>query len=273
MIDIRQVRRDFLALHVPGRPLLLPNPWDVGAARLLESLGFAALASTSSGFATTLGRYDGAVSREEAVAHASALAAAVRVPVSADFENGFGSSPEEVVVTVRAAVASGLAGCSIEDFSGDMAKPIYPLALATERVVAAAQAAHAADAGLVLTARAENLIRGVPDLADTIARLQAYQEAGADVLYAPGLNRLEDVRTVVAAIDRPLNVLARPGLGSIQDLAKASVARISVGGAFTYVAFAAVARAARDLLETGRMDYFTAAAEGHAQMNVAFGPR
>ena len=269
MPTINEVRDAFLALHVPGEPLLTPNPWDIGSAKLLTSLGFHALATTSSGFAATLGRADGEVSRAEAIAHASALADAVDVPVSADLENGFGSAPDAVFSTVSAAAATGLAGCSIEDFTGDPDAPIYPLELAVERIAAAAQAAHSADARLVLTARAENLIHGIPDLADTIARLQAFQEAGADVLYAPGLTRLEDVRAVTTSVDLPVNVLARPGLGSVAELAAASVARISVGGGFAFASFAALSRAGTELLERGNFGYLEDAAHGHTRLAAA----
>jgi 2-methylisocitrate lyase-like PEP mutase family enzyme len=269
MPSIRELRRSFLALHVPGRPLLIPNPWDIGSAKLLESLGFAALPTTSSGHAATLGLPDGGVGKAETLAHASALAAAVQVPVSADLENGFGPSPEAVYATVSEAAASGLAGCSIEDFTGDDEAPIYPKALALERIVAAVEAAHAADAGLVLTARAENFIRGVNDLDDTIERLLAYQGAGADVLYAPGLTTIEQVRRVVDAVDRPVNVLARPGLGSVAALAEASVARISVGGAFSQVAFAGLARASLQLREEGSFAFFTEAAAGRDRLAAA----
>lgn len=267
MTDIHALRRAFRALHVPGKPLLVPNPWDVGSARLFESLGFVALATTSSGYAASIGRHDGDVDRATAVDGAAALAAAVAVPVSADLENGFGDDLDAVVATVRAAAATGLAGCSIEDYSAEPRHAIYPLELARERVAAAAEAAHRGDTALVLTARAENLIRGVHDLGDTIRRLQAYQEAGADVLYAPGLERIEDVRSVIAEIDRPLNVLARPGLGTIADLAAASVARVSVGGSFAFVAYSAAAQAARELLEHGRMEYFPAAGAGRKLMD------
>jgi 2-methylisocitrate lyase-like PEP mutase family enzyme len=202
----------FLELHRPGNPLLLPNPWDRGSARLLASLGFQALATTSSGFAATLGRLDGSVSRDEALAHAAAIVAATVLPVSADLENCFSDDPDGVARTVTLAGETGLAGCSIEDFTGDDDdEPIYAIGPAAERVAAAAGAAHAGPARLVLTARAENYLHGRQDLADTIARLQAYQAAGADVLYAPGLTSLADIRQVVTAVDRPVNVLALPG--------------------------------------------------------------
>jgi 2-methylisocitrate lyase-like PEP mutase family enzyme len=260
----------FLALHVPGRPLLMPNPWDVGTARVLASLGFRALATTSSGFAATLGRPDGALDRDEALAHAQAIVSAVDVPVSADLENGFAPDPDGVYATVRAAAAAGLAGCSIEDYSGSAGGAIYDLALAVERITAAVEAAEI-EPGLVLTARAENLIRGNPDLDDTIARLQAYRHAGAHVLYAPGLRSIEDIRRVVASVDAPVNVLAVPGIAPVPELAEAGVARVSVGGAFSHVAFGAVTRAARELLDRGTYGYMAVAAEGRKQEAAAFG--
>ena len=255
---------DFLALHVPGAPLLLPNPWDVGSARLLVSLGFAALATTSSGFAMTLGRLDGSVTRDEALEHAAAIVAAVDVPVSADLENCFADSPEGAAATVRNAAATGLAGCSIEDWSGT---EIYPLALAAERVEAAAEAAHG-ERRIVLTARAENHLHDRADLADTIARLQAYQEAGADVLYAPGLTDPADIRTVVAAVDRPVNVLAMPGTPPVAELAKAGVARVSVGGAFAFATAGALATAARELREQGTYSYTDLSRMGRTAMSA-----
>lgn len=239
----------------------MPNPWDAGSAKVLASLGFAALATTSSGHAATLGRLDGAVTRDEALAHAAEVVAAVEVPVSADMENGFADEPDAVRALVADAAAVGLAGCSIEDFAPSADTPIYPLGTAVERVAAAAEAAHS-EPRLILTARAENYIRGNPDLRDTIDRLQAYQEAGADVLYAPGLTDLADIRTVVAAVDRPVNVLVLPQLASVAQLADAGVARISVGGAFNQVAFGALARAARELLEKGTFGFIELAREG-----------
>src|SRR5215218_2232241 len=180
----------FLALHKAARPLLMPNPWDRGSAKLLESLGFEALATTSSGFAATLGRLDGGVTRDEAIAHGAGIVEAVDVPVSADLENCFADEPAGVADTVERAVETGLGGCSVEDFTRRGDDPIYDIALAAERVAAAVEAAHRGGRHFVLTARAENYLHGRPDLADTIARLQAYQEAGADVVYAPGLRRL-----------------------------------------------------------------------------------
>lgn len=234
----------FLALHRPGDPLLLPNAWDAGSARVLAALGFTALATTSSGFAATLGRPDGAVSRDEALDNAAALVAAVEVPVSADLENGFADAPADVARTVVAARGTGLAGCSIEDHTGRPDDPIYERGLAVERVAAAAEAAG----DLVLTARCENHLHGRDDLADTIARLQAYQEAGADVLYAPGLRDLDDVATVCREVDLPVNVLLLAGGPAPAELAGAGAARISVGGTFALNALSGLVTAARELL-------------------------
>jgi len=252
----------FLALHVPGEPLLLPNPWDAGTAKLLASLGFRALATTSAGHAGSLGRRDGAVSREEALAHGREIAGATPLPVSADLENGFADDPEGVAATVRTAAEAGLAGLSVEDYTGEAEKPIYEASLAAERVAAAAEAARRAGARIILTARAENHLRGVDDLDDTIARLQSFQAAGADVVYAPALRELESIRRVVQAVDVPVNVLLVPGGPTVPQLAEAGVARISVGGAFHLVALAAVARAGRELLEEGTAGFWSEAIEG-----------
>jgi 2-methylisocitrate lyase-like PEP mutase family enzyme len=259
----------FLTLHRPGNPLLLPNPWDQGSAKLLASLGFRALATTSSGFAATLGRLDGAVSREEALAHAAAIVAATDLPVSADLENCFADDPGGVARTVALAAETGLAGCSVEDFTGDEAEPVYDTGLAAERVAAAAEAAHAGPARLVLTARAENYLHGRPDLADTITRLQAYQAAGADVLYAPGLTSLTDIRQVVAALDRPVNVLAISGAPPVGELAGAGVSRVSVGGAFAFAALAALADAASELRDQGTYGYLAGSAAGRRAVQRA----
>jgi 2-methylisocitrate lyase-like PEP mutase family enzyme len=241
----------FLALHGGPAPLLMPNPWDAGSAKLLASLGFEALATTSSGFAATLGRLDGSVSREQALAHAASIVAATELPVSADLENCFAGDPAGVATTVRMALDTGLAGCSVEDFSRRPDARIYDARLAAERVAAAAEAAHAGPVHLVITARAENHIRGNPDLADTIGRLQAYQEAGADVLFAPGVTDLDDVRQLVASVDRPVNVLPGPGAPTVAELGEAGVRRISVGGGFAFAALAAVVDAARELRDQG----------------------
>ena len=260
----------FLALHHADPLLLLPNAWDLGSAKLLASLGFQALATTSSGFAATLGRLDGAVSREEALAHAAQLAQATDLPLTADLENGFGDDPAEVAETLRLALEAGLAGCSVEDFSGREDAPIYAVDLATERVAAAARIAHAGPVSLVLTARAENYLRGRRDLSDTIARLQSYQEAGADVLYAPGLSELEDIRQVVAAVDRPVNVLAWPGAPAVSELARAGVRRVSVGGAFAFAALGAVVQAANELTREGTYGFSAQAAIGAKAARSAF---
>lgn len=260
----------FLSLHRPGSPLLLPNPWDVGTARVLASLGFEALATTSAGHAGTLGRRDGGIDREEALGHAAALAAATPLPVSADLENGFADDPGGVASTVAAAAAAGLAGCSIEDYTGDPDRPFYGPALAAERIAAAAEAAHAADTRLVLTARAENHLRGRDDLSDTIARLQSFQEAGADVVYAPGLRDPGAIASLVASLDVPVNVLLVPGGPTVAELAAAGVARVSVGGAFHLVTLAALARAGRELLEQGTHGFWSDALEGMKARDAAF---
>src|SRR4051812_19825293 len=258
----------FRALHDGDGPLLLPNPWDVGSAKLLASLGFKALATTSGGFAATLGRLDGSVTRDEALAHSEAIVEATDLPVNADLENGFADDPAGVAETVRLAVETGLAGCSIEDYTGRDDDPFYALEQAAERVAAAAEAAGGR---LVLTARSENYIHGRRDLDDTIARLQAYQEAGADVLYAPGLRTIEDTGAVLAAIDRPLNVLALPVAPPVAELAEAGVKRISVGGAFAYASLGALVAAGRELLDHGTYGFWENASSGAQAVRAAFG--
>jgi 2-methylisocitrate lyase-like PEP mutase family enzyme len=265
--------RQFLARHRGPTPLLLPNPWDAGSARLLASLGFEALATTSAGFAGTLGRLDGAVRRDEAIAHAATVAAAVDLPVSADLEDCYADDPEGVAETVRLAVGAGLAGCSVEDSTRRPDDPLYPLDRARQRVAAAADAAHAGDVHLVLTARAENYLHGKADLADTISRLQAYQEAGADVLYAPGLIAPADISRVLASLDRPVNVLALPGAPPVAELAALGVGRISVGSAFANVAWGAVVEAARELLDAGTYRFWDLAMAGSRAARPAFIPR
>jgi 2-methylisocitrate lyase-like PEP mutase family enzyme len=257
--------RRFLDLHRPGQPLLLPNPWDAGAAKILASLGFGALATTSSGFAATLGRNDGSVTRDEALGHAAAIVAATDLPVSADLENCFADTPDGVATTVRLAAQAGLAGCSIEDYSGTR---IYDRAEAADRVAAAAAAGGG---NLVLTARAENYLHGNTDLADTIARLQAYQEAGADVLYAPGLTQIADIRAVVSEVDRPVNVLAMPAVPPVAELAAAGVSRVSVGGAFAFAALGALVDAATELRDQGTYGYYADTAAGRDAARAAFG--
>jgi len=260
----------FLALHRPGRPLLLPNPWDAGSARLLAWLGFEALATTSSGSAATLGLLDGEIGAQQAIAHAAGIVEATPLPVSADLEDGFADDADGVAQTARGAVDAGLAGFSIEDYSGDDEAPIYDIARAAERVWAAAEAAHAGPARLVLTGRCENHLHGRDDLADTIARLQAYQEAGADVLYAPGLADAGQIKSVVGSVDRPVNVLARQGVPPVAELAELGVARISVGGAFAFAAVDSLVEAARELREQGTYGYAARAAPGAKAATEAF---
>ena len=259
----------FLALHHGDAPLLMPNAWDAGSAKVLESLGFEALATTSSGFAATLGQLDGSVTRDQALEHSATMAGAVDVPVSADLENCFADEPAGVAQTVQLATATGLAGCSVEDYSRQD-DSIYDIGLATERVAAAAEAAHRGPSRLVLTARAENLIHGRDDLPDTIARLQAYQEAGADVLFAPGLSSLDDIRAVVSSVDLPVNVLARADAPSVADMGAAGVRRISVGGSLAYVALGALVDAATELRDQGTYGYWKVAGPGFKAARSAF---
>lgn len=261
----------FLALHRPGEPLVMPNPWDPGSARLLAWLGFAALATTSSGFAATLGRLDGSVTREESLAHAAAVAAAVAVPVSADLENGFGAEPAVVADTADGARAAGVAGFSIEDSTGDPVAPLHDMLPAIERIAAAARRAHADDAPrLVLTARAENHLHGRNDLADTIARLQAYEAAGADVLFAPGLTAVRDIALVIAAVTAPVSVLLMPAGPSIPELAQLGVSRVSTGGALAFAALGATVEAARALRDHGTAGDGGRSAAGAAAARAAF---
>lgn len=261
----------FLALHHGDQPLLMPNPWDRGSAAMLAALGFEALATTSSGFAATLGRQDGGVSRDEAIEHAAWMVAGTDLPVSADLEDCFASDPAGVAQTVRMAVGVGLAGCSVEDYTRQDDNPIYDKALAAERVTAAAEAAHGGPVHLVLTARAENFLHGKADLADTISRLQSFQEAGADVLFAPGLIKLDEIRQLVRSVDKPVNVLAAPGAPSVSQLAEVGVARVSVGGAFAFTALGALAHAARELREKGTYGYWELARPGRSAARAAFG--
>lgn len=253
---------EFLRLHRADTPLLMPNPWDIGSARVLASMGFAALATTSAGHAATLGRSDGRVDRHEALAHAAAIVGATEVPVSADLENGFADDPAGVAVTVVGALAAGLAGCSIEDSTRGGSAPIYDVGLATERVAAAAEAAHDGAVHLVLTARCENHLHGISDLDDTIARLQSYEAAGADVVYAPGLISAADISAVVSSVGVPVNVLALPGVPPIAELAALGVGRVSVGSGFSNVALSALVVAARELFDEGTYGFWDGALSG-----------
>jgi 2-methylisocitrate lyase-like PEP mutase family enzyme len=260
----------FLTLHQTGRPLLMPNAWDIGSAVLLASLGFEALATTSGGFAATKGRLDGSMTREEVIDHAGELARATDLPVSADLENCFAHDPEGVAATITAAVSTGVAGCSVEDYTGDHDEPIYELAHAAERVAAAAEAAHGGTASVVLTARAENYLHGRPDLADTITRLQAYQEAGADVLFAPKVIDPDELRQLMRSVDVPVSVLALPAAPTVPELAELGVRRISVGGAWAVAAYGAVVNAAKELQEHGTYSYWDLTAVGGQAVRAAF---
>jgi len=244
----------FAALHA-GEPFVIPNPWDAGSARVLEALGFRALATTSSGFAFTLGRLDGAVSLDEVAAHTAAVDRATELPVSVDLENGFGADPADCAIAIARIAEAGAVGGSIEDY--DQAAGLYELPLAAERIAAAAETAHGLGFPFVLTGRAENHIRGNPDLADTIARLQAYERAGADALYAPGLRTVDEIRAVCEAVTRPVNVLALPGL-SVPEIFGAGAQRVSVGGGLAWVAVKALADAATAIRDHGDLSVLDA---------------
>ena len=243
----------FRALHERKRAFIIPNPWDLGTARMLQHLGFEALATTSMGFALSIGKQDNAAGRDAVLAHAAALTSATDLPISADLENGFGDSPETVAETIRLAAKSGLVGGSIEDSTQRSENPIYELGQAVDRVRAAVAAARSLPFPFTLTARAENYLHGRPDLKDTIRRLQAYQEAGADVLYAPGLTSKDDIAEVVRSVDRPVNVLmGLPGVRlSLAELSTIGVRRVSVGSGLYRVAHAAFLRAAREMHDSG----------------------
>lgn len=244
----------FRALHTRPGAFLIPNPFDVGTAKFLATLGFEALATTSAGYAFSRGLPDGAVPFDEIMAHCREMVSSVGIPVSADLEKGKGDMPDAAAETVFAAEAAGLAGCSIEDFSGDEADAIYDFGLAVERIAAAADAARALKQDFVLTARAENFLHRRPDLDDTIRRLQAFEKAGADVLYAPGLSTMDQVKAVCSAVTKPVNVLAIPGF-TVAGLAEAGVRRISLGSKRATAAFGAVEAAAREMIDQGTFDY------------------
>jgi 2-methylisocitrate lyase-like PEP mutase family enzyme len=246
----------FRALH-EGPPFVIANAWDAGSAKVLAALGFKALATTSSGFAFTLGRADGAVSLEELAEHIGVVDAATPLPVSADLENGYGPAPEDAAAAVTRAAEAGAVGGSIEDY--DPAGRIYEREHAAERVAAAAEAARRLGFPFTLTARAENLIRGNPDLDDTIGRLQAYEQAGADVLYAPGLRDAAEVRAVCEAVAKPVNVLGRPGM-SLADAVAAGAQRISVGGGLAWAAVKGLVAAAEELRDAGSFEALAAPA-------------
>lgn len=263
--------RTFQNLHHQSRAFIIPNPWDMGTARLLAHMGFEALATTSMGYAFSLGRRDNSLSREQTLAYAAAIAAATNLPVSADLENGFGDDPKTAAETIRLAAEAGVVGGSIEDATGRPDDPIYPIGLATERVWAAVEAAHSLPFPFTLTARAENYLHGRPDLEDTIRRLQAFQDAGADVLYAPGLATKEDIVAVVKSVDRPVNVIM--GLRGVQlsldELSALGVKRVSVGSALARTALGAFLRGAQEMKEKGTFS-FAAGAVNPKDMNLVF---
>jgi 2-methylisocitrate lyase-like PEP mutase family enzyme len=261
----------FRALHERHQAFIIPNPWDVGTARLLAHVGFEALATTSAGYAFSMGQRDNTVGREPMMAHVRAIASGTDLPVSADLENGFGDDPETVAETIRMAGEAGLAGGSIEDGTQRPDQPIYDLEPAVERVRAAVGVARSLPFPFTLTARAENYLCGRPDLADTIRRLQAYQEAGADVLYAPGLVSREDISSLVKSVDRPVNVVM--GLQGVQlsvaELSKIGVKRISVGSALCRAALGAFLRAAREMRERGTFA-FASEAVSYREISAMF---
>ena len=266
----------FVALHKGSGAFVIPNPWDAGSARILASLGFKALATTSAGLAFALGRRDseGLLTREETLANAKTIVEATDLPVSADLEDGFGARPEDVAETVRRAASVGLVGCTIEDTTADPRHPIHDFKLSVERIAAAVEAARALPFPFTLTARAENFLFNRPDLDDTIRRLHAFEEVGADVLYAPGLPDLAAIRAVCTAVSRPVNVIA--GLAgprySVAELADVGVKRISLGSTLARVALGALAKAAREIQDHGRFD-FVERAIAFAEVNVLMRPR
>lgn len=252
----------FKALHEGDDCFFIPNPWDVGSARLLEGLGFKALATTSQGFALTLGKHDGRVTLEEKLAHCRDIAEATTIPVNVDFEDGFADSPEQVAQNVRRVMETGVAGCSIEDFSRD-GQHLFDFDLSVERVQAAREVVADSGMSFQLTARAENMIRGVNNLEDTIMRLQAYERAGADVLYAPGVATLEDLATVTSEVSKPFNVLGAfyPN-ASREDFARAGARRISVGSALAWTCIKPLLDAGTEMMEQGTMTWLSGMADG-----------
>lgn len=263
----------FRALHAGPGAFVMPNPWDIGTARILAALGFKALATTSAGLAFALGMRDGQVSREQALAHCRDLVGATDLPVSADLEKGFGDTPESAAETIRAAAETGLAGCSIEDATGRPDAPIFDFNLAVERIAAAAEAARKLPQDFVLTARCENFLWGRADLDDTIRRLQAFEKAGADVLYAPGLRGLDTIRQVCGAVSKPVNIMMGMGVVDygVTELAEAGVKRISTGPALTMAAFTGLIEAAREIKEQGTFG-FAAKSVGFGELEGYFPP-
>jgi 2-methylisocitrate lyase-like PEP mutase family enzyme len=252
----------FAALHARESAFIIPNPWDQGTARLLETMGFEALATTSAGYAFSVGRPDNTISRDDTIAHAAAIASATDLPVSADLENGFADDPGGVAETIRMAAATGLVGGSIEDASARTQGQPYEIALAADRIRAAAEVVRGLPFRFMLTARAENFLVGIPDLADTIRRLQAYQEAGADVLYAPCITTRKEIAAIVTSVDRPVNFLmgTQPQRFTLEELSTLDVRRVSVGSALAAAALGAFLRGAREMRETGTFTYTQEAA-------------
>ena len=248
--------RAFRSLHERSGVFVIPNPWDIGSARLLEALGFESLATTSSGFAQSKGRLDGTITLDEKLRHCAELSAATNVAISADLEKGFADEPGAVASCIQRVAETGVVGGSIEDFTGDPNRPIYDLNLAVERITAASEAARNLQFPFTLTARAENLLRADDDIDETIKRLQAYEAAGADVLYAPALKSLEDVRLVASSVSKPLNVLATPFKGiTVEELGEAGAKRVSTGGGLARLAISVLLRTAADLKNDGNLDW------------------
>ena len=263
----------FVELHRRGNCFVIPNPWDAGSAKLLQHLGFAALAGSSAGFAFSKAKTDPTIAVRDMLPHLAEVAAATDLPLSADLQSGFGASADDAARTIIEAAATGIVGGSIEDATGDPHDPLFDIGLAADRIRAAAEAARALDVKFMLTARAENFLAGRPDLDDTIRRLQAYQEAGADVLFAPGLRAPQDIAAVVRAVDRPVNVMmGMAGMRfTVAELAQLGVTRVSVGASLARAAYGALVRGAREILEQGTFAYADDALPG-ADLNRIFAP-
>jgi 2-methylisocitrate lyase-like PEP mutase family enzyme len=260
-----QKAADFAALHAARGCFIIPNPWDPGSARILAALGFKALTTTSAGYARSIGVTDYKAGRENVLEHIRLMAPSVDIPLAADLENGLGPSPKDCADTIRMGAEAGLVGGSIEDFTGDRSEPIYEIGVAAERVRAAAEAAKTLPYKFMLCARAENYLNGCPDLADTIKRLQAYQEAGADVLFAPGLNTAEEIRTVCQSLDKPVNVMRGPReqLMSVTELAQLGVKRVSLGSILQAAAVTGLINAAKELATSGTFEFTKAMVPGN----------
>ncbi len=257
---------EFAALHEAPGCFVIPNPWDAGSARILAALGYKALTTTSAGYAWSIGRTDYQAGREAVLEHVRQVAPAVDLPLNGDLENGFGHAPQDCADTIRLSAEAGLVGGSIEDATGEGDDPIYAMDAAVERVRAAAEAAKGLSFRYMLTARCENYLHGRKDLKDTLARLQAYQEAGADVLYAPGLKTMDDIRSVLASVDRPVNVLMGPRSGFVPmaELEALGVKRVSMGSALSNTAYGALVAAGEELMATGTLGFLKGAASGKA---------